>query len=94
MIRTTDLAPVEMAMLWGLYHDRERSRYSYLPDILNKNCDWKNVANNLKHLNFIEYPQNRTYSTIGRITDEGVYYVDCHIESIKETLEKYGQRLF
>ena len=65
-------------MLLVLYKKRSGSGYIRLSETLECDCDWRNTARILYENGYIEFPNDSTYHSLGRITQKGIDYIEKH----------------
>lgn len=63
-------------MLLILYLYKEQEGFCRLSVTVDGNSNWKNVADQLYAEGLIEYPGKEKYSSIGRITNKGIVYIE------------------
>ena len=63
-------------MLLVLYDYRNAQSYIRLSGTLDSDSDWRNTARILYDKGYIEYPENSTYHSTGRITQKGIDYIE------------------
>lgn len=68
--------PVNDRMLLSLYLYRNSGQYVRLSESVNDNPNWRTIAEHLHQKYLISYPGCETHSTIGRISQEGIGYVE------------------
>ena len=68
--------PVPDKMLYSLYNKRDKQGYVRLSETIGCECDWRIIAEKKKKKDYIEYPGGATYSSLGRITQKGINYIE------------------
>lgn len=68
--------PIKDRMLLVLYLYKDQDGFYRLSETVDGNSNWMNVADQLYAEGYIEYPGKEVYSTIGRITNKGIVYIE------------------
>lgn len=63
-------------MLYNLYDKRDKQGYVRLSETIDRDCDWRNTARILYEKGYIEFPNNSTFYSLGRITQKGIDYIE------------------
>ena len=74
-----DNIPLEDQMLLSLYReykDNGKDGFFQLSATISNNAYWRNVADCLYKKEFIEYSNYSSYSSMGRITQNGIIYIE------------------
>ena len=54
----------------------DKQGYVRLSETIGCECDWRIIADHLYKKDYIEYPGGATYSSLGRITQKGINYIE------------------
>ena len=76
MRKSMEETSVSDKMLLVLYENRSGHGYIRLSETLESDCDWRNTAHILYVKGYIEYPDDSTYHSTGRITQKGIDYIE------------------